>query len=98
MEKSKCLHFRKVQGNPEKSRVLALKSNKNSQSYNEITKINDFCPLYPPNLRQSIICFFEPHSLGNNVYLSTILQKNSCGLRVESQLKKISKNTIFAKA
>ena len=42
MEKSKFLHFWKVQRNPEKSRVLALKSDKNSQSYNEITKIDDF--------------------------------------------------------
>ena len=55
MGKSKFLHFGKVQDNPEKSRVLALKSDKNSQSYNEITKIDDFSPLYPPNLRQSII-------------------------------------------
>ena len=53
--KVKIFTFWKVQENPEKSRVLALKSDKNSQSYNEITKINDFSPLYPPNLRQSII-------------------------------------------
>ena len=70
MEKSKFLHFRKVQGNPEKSRILALKSNKNSQSYNEITKINDFSPLYPPNLRQSIIiCIWKTYHLNDATLL-----------------------------
>ena len=44
MKKSKFLHFQKVQGNPEKTKVLALKSDKNSQNYNEITNINDFPP------------------------------------------------------
>ena len=42
MKKSKFLHFQKVQENPEKSKVLEFKSNQNSQSYNEITKIDDF--------------------------------------------------------
>ena len=42
MKKSQFLHFQNVQENPEKSRVLGLKSDKNLQSYKEITKIDDF--------------------------------------------------------
>jgi len=43
MENSKFLHFWQVQEIPEKSRVLALKSDHKSQMYSKITKIDDFC-------------------------------------------------------